>query len=285
MATLGRGLDALLSRKKNFLKTDASTSLPQPVLEVLIDLIDFNPNQPRTDFNEETLQSLSDSIRRYGILQPLIVMKVGDRYQLIAGERRLRAARTAGLSKIPVVFRNADTNTQVAIALIENIQRVDLNTIELAVAYKRLHTKFGLTHDEIAEAVGRKRPSISNTIRILTLPSEIQDAVRDGRIGFSTAKIILTLGSEQEQIAFFHTILEKNLKGPDVEGFLSASPTAVRPNVFKARDTDRFAKEGELRDHFGTKVAIRKSMGRGAISLSFYSEDEYNALCQRLLNA
>lgn len=286
-ATLGRGLDALLSRKKNspVSADESSQPLPvQPTLEVSIDLIDINPHQPRIDFNEESMQGLADSIRQYGILQPLIVMKTGNRYELIAGERRLRGAKIVGLSKVPVVFRDADVNSKIAIALIENIQRVNLNPIELAIAYKKLHSEFGLTHEMIAQAMGKKRPSISNMLRLLTLPSEIQDALRDGRIDFSLGKIILTLASAEEQLAFFQTALEKKLNALSGEQYLSAS-TAVRPYIRKARDTDQLGKEEELRAVFGTKVVIRKSKGSGTITLSFYSDDEYRALFARLGNA
>ncbi|MBI4272859.1 ParB/RepB/Spo0J family partition protein [Candidatus Uhrbacteria bacterium] len=283
-STLGRGLDALLTRKKKSSLGEHTVSTPRSAMEISIHSIDLGSNQPRQDFDQESLQGLADSIRQYGILQPLIVAKAGDRYELIAGERRLRAAKLAGISHVPVVLRDADTNTKIAIALIENIQRVDLNPIELAIAYTRLKDELGLTQDEIAVRMGKKRPTITNSLRLLTLPEPIQEAIRDGRLGKEVGKIILTLGSAKEQLAFFHTALEKKFTTQAAESFLSTS-SAVRPHIRKARDTSQISKEEELRAQFGTKVSIRKSKGRGMITISFYSEDEYRTLLQRLLEA
>ncbi len=281
---LGRGLDALLTRKKSSSLGEYTNPPPRSAMEIPILSIDLGSHQPRQDFDQESLQGLADSIRQYGILQPLIVAVVGDRYELIAGERRLRAAKLAGLLNVPVVLRDADTNTKIAIALIENIQRVDLNAIELALAYTRLKDELGLTQDEIAVRMGKKRPTITNVLRLLTLPPAVQEAIRDGRITESIGKIILTLGSEEERLAFLQTAIEKKFTNQSAESFLSTS-TAVRPHIRKARDTSQINKEEELRAQFGTKVSIRKSKGRGFIIISFYSDDEYRTLVQRLLEA
>lgn len=278
-ATLGRGLDALLTRKKGSV-SEPIGRLDIPVTEVSIADIDVNPHQPRQDFDKESLESLATSVRQYGILQPLIVTKAGDRYQLIAGERRLRAAKVAGLSKVPVVLRDADTNTQIALALIENIQRVDLNPVELALAYQRLKDEFGLTQEQIANRVGKSRSVVANTVRFLSLPSVIQEALRDGRISEGIGKLILSAPTQKEQIDFFNTILEKKLTTRGADHMLKTGK--VRSYVRQNRDTQMAVKEEELREHFGTKVVIRKRMGKGTITISFYSDDEYRDLVKRL---
>ena len=278
-ATLGRGLDALLTRKKG--TASEPVGRPDiPVTHVSITAIDLNPHQPRQDFDEESLESLADSIRQYGILQPLIVTRSGDRYQLIAGERRLRAAQRAGLSNVPVVLRDADTNTQIALALIENIQRVDLNPIELAKAYQRLKDDFGLTHEQIAQRMGKSKPVIANTVRFLSLPSVIQEALRDRRISEAIGKTILSAPTAKEQIDFFNIIIEKKLTRRGADHMLKTGK--VRSYVRQVRDVQTATKEEELREHFGTKIAIRKHRGKGAITISFYSDDEYRELVKRL---
>ncbi|MBI4250245.1 ParB/RepB/Spo0J family partition protein [Candidatus Uhrbacteria bacterium] len=281
MATLGRGLDALLIRKKT--SSDTAPTGNGGVTEVPITSIDVNPHQPRRDFDEESLESLADSIAQHGILQPLVVTKQGERYELIAGERRLRAAQRAGLTTVPIVIRSADENTKVALALIENIQRVDLNPIELAVAYQRLLGEFQMTHAEIGKRLGKSRPVISNTIRFLSLPQAIQDALRDGRITEVIGRTILSLSTENERLAFFERVLEKKFSGREAQRDLDR--TAVRPHSRKVRDTALLAKEEDLRERFGTKVTINKVGQHGTVSLAFYSEDEYRTLVQRLMEA
>lgn len=281
MATLGRGLDALLIRKK--VSSDTPAAGDGGVAEVAITSIDVNPHQPRRNFDEENLQSLADSIAQHGILQPLVVTKQGSRYELIAGERRLRAAQRAGLATVPIVVRNADENTKVALALIENIQRVDLNPIELAIAYKRLFDEFQMTHQEIGKRLGKSRPVISNTLRFLSLPQSIQDALRDGRITEVMGRTILSLPTEGERMAFFERVLEKKFSGKEAQRELDR--TTVRPHSRKVRDTALLAKEEELRERFGTRVTINKVGQHGTISLAFYSEDEYRTLVQRLMDA
>ncbi|MBI2484121.1 ParB/RepB/Spo0J family partition protein [Candidatus Uhrbacteria bacterium] len=280
MATLGRGLDALLVRKKN---SSAAIEGDGSVTEVPIGNVDVNPHQPRRDFDEEQLQSLADSIAQYGILQPLVVTKQGSRYELIAGERRLRAAQLAGLLTVPIVIRSADEHTKVALALIENIQRVDLNPIELAFAYKRLFDEFHMTHQDIGKRLGKSRPVISNTLRFLSLPQSIQDALREGKITEVIGRTILSLPTEHERIAFFERVIEKKFSGREAQRELDR--TTVRPHSRKVRDTALLAKEEELRGRFGTRVTINKVGQHGTISLAFYSEDEYRTLVQRLMDA
>ena len=210
-SSLGRGLDALLTRKKMTLAPAASsgtTATDDAVVELPVHVIQTNAFQPRHAFNEEQLLELANSIREYGVIQPLVVTREGDEYHLIAGERRLRASKMIGLEKVPVVIRNSNEHEKLAVALIENVQRVDLNPIELGCAYKRLADEFSMSHDEIGVRVGKSRPVVSNTIRLLNLPAVIQDALREGAVQMSTARAILALPTADEQIDFFYKILE-----------------------------------------------------------------------------
>lgn len=277
-ASLGRGLDALLSRKQS----GTATPPPRPlssdenVVELPIEVIQTNDYQPRQEFNEEQLSELAHSIREYGVIQPLVVSRTHDGYQLIAGERRLRASKMAGLKKVPVVLREAGDHERLAVALIENVQRVDLNPIELGIAYKRLHEEFNLSHEEIGKRVGKSRPVISNMIRLLNLPAVIQDALREGTIPFSSARAILGLPGEDKQLEFFYQILEGSVKGNDIEHQVNEA----RGGSGRKRrgDPHLLAQEDALRERLGTKVRIQHNGAGGSIVIYYYSSDELDEL-------
>lgn len=282
-ASLGRGLDALLSRKHS----GTATPPPRPlspdenVVELPIEVIQTNEYQPRHEFNEEQLSELAHSIREYGVIQPLVVSRTHDGYQLIAGERRLRASKMAGLKKVPVVLREAGDHERLAVALIENVQRVDLNPIELGIAYKRLHEEFNLSHEEIGQRVGKSRPAISNMIRLLNLPAIIQDALREGTIPFSSARAILGIPGEDKQLEFFYQILEGNVKKSDIEHHV----TVVRGGSGRKRrgDPHLLAQEDALRERLGTKVKIQRSGAGGSIVIYYYSSDELDELIATII--
>lgn len=284
-ASLGRGLDALLSRKNIASVSDpVSASFrhgDETVVELPISAIIANEYQPRKEFNEEQLMELASSIREYGVIQPLVVTKKGDGYRLIAGERRLRAATMAGLKKVPVVVRESKDHEFLAVALIENVQRVDLNPIELGIAYKRLYEEFSLSHEEIARRVGKSRPVISNMIRLLNLPAVIQDALRNGAITFSSCRAILGLQDAEKQMDFFYQVLEGKVRKSDVEH--SVTMTRGGSNRKRRGDPDMLAKEDVLRERLGTKVQIHRNGAGGSVVIYYYSSEELNDIIHTIL--
>ncbi|MBI4253376.1 ParB/RepB/Spo0J family partition protein [Candidatus Uhrbacteria bacterium] len=281
--SLGRGLDALLSRKN----ANAAPSQTRPpssdeaIVELPIEVIQTNEYQPRHEFNEEQLSELAHSIREYGVIQPLVVSRSKDGYQLIAGERRLRASKMAGLKKVPVVLREAGDHERLAVALIENVQRVDLNPIELGIAFKRLHEEFNLSHDEIGRRVGKSRPVISNMIRLLNLPAVIQDALREGMIHFSVARAILGLPGEDKQLEFFYQVLEGNVKKDDIEHQVTVARGASGRK--RRGDPHHLAQEDALRQKLGTKVKIKRNGAGGSIVIYYYSPEELEELINAIL--
>ncbi|MEI7741006.1 MAG: ParB/RepB/Spo0J family partition protein [bacterium] len=240
------------------------------MLEVDINAIDPNPFQPRTVFNPEDLQELVDSIKIHGVMQPLVVTKQGNRYELIAGERRLRASKLAGLTKIPVVIREwVDDRTKLELALIENLQRSDLNPIEEALAYQLLMEEFALTQEEVSKRVGKSRPAVANAVRLLQLPTEIQTALREKRIAAGQARAILALKSESEQLALFHKIMNEGMTSRQAED--ATIETRISTS---RRDPNLMAYENELRQALGTKVKITEKNGRGKIVIDYFSRTD-----------
>lgn len=280
-ASLGRGLDALLSRKKISQSASVATVIDETIVELPISAITANEYQPRQEFNEEQLMELASSIREYGVIQPLVVTKEGGEYRLIAGERRLRAATMAGLKKVPVVVRESKNHELLAIALIENVQRVDLNPIELGIAYKRLYEEFNLSHEEIAHRVGKSRPVISNMIRLLNLPAVIQDALREGAITFSSARAILGLPSQEKQMDFFYQVLDGKVKKSDIEH--TVAMTRGGSNRKRRGDSDTLAKEDVLRERLGTKVQIYRNGAGGSVVIYYYSSEELDDIVHTIL--
>jgi len=284
-SSLGRGLDALLARKKiaqgSASSADVVSEDDGPVVELPINVIRTNEFQPRHAFNEEQLLELAHSIREYGVIQPLVVSRDGDTYHLIAGERRLRASKMVGLEKVPVVIRDANDNERLAVALIENVQRVDLNPIELAYAYKRLAEEFSLSHEDIGVRVGKSRPLISNTIRLLNLPAVIQDALREGKIHMGTARAILGMQTTDEQISFFYKALEGRVTTRDAEKQGVVSRGGISKRNAKI-DPALVAREEKLRERLGTKVTIESQSGGGRIIIHYYSPEELDELFNTL---
>jgi ParB family chromosome partitioning protein len=285
---LGRGLDALLSG------TDQTTAQPAVgQAEVRLDRIHHNPWQPRKDFDEEELSSLSESIKNHGILQPLVVRPMDDGFQLIAGERRLRAAKAAGLEAVPV--RVVDFNDQQVLeaALVENIHRTDLNPIEKAHGFKEYLDRFRITHEELARRLGVARPTISNLVGLLDLPAQIQDYVRVGQVTLSHAKVLRGVNDPQRQLALCTEILTRGLSAHGLEALLkeqkqaeqeaaleeSAEPRA--PAVEKTTHVKGL--EDELRQKFAVKVEIRlKAKDKGQIVIGFESNDDFERLMEAL---
>jgi ParB family chromosome partitioning protein len=274
---LGRGLEALIP-------VPAAMEAPQPgekVLEIPVDAIGANPFQPRRRFDDERLRELSESIKTDGVLQPIVVRHKGAGYELIMGERRLQAARLAGVPAIPVVVRDVRDADVLRLAIVENIQRENLNAIEEAQAYRRLISEFGISQGDIAGLVGKDRSSIANTIRLLNLPEEIQRMVEDGTLTGGHARALLSLPTQKEQLALARRIAEQNLSVRQVEAEVglvrTRKPSAGRrPKEKPAHLVDL---EKAFAAHLGTRVAIdEKRGGKGRITIEFYSFDDFERL-------
>lgn len=298
MSGLGRGLQSLIPKKQIF-PSDAASGVFQSKpafpaealradsgfkgndvagipLEVSIELIKPNPRQPREHFAHAALEDLISSIQEHGILQPLVVTKAGNAYELIAGERRLRAAKLAGLLTVPVIIRTASEQEKLELALIENLQRQDLTPIEEAKSYQKLIDEYSLTQEEVAKKVGKSRAVVGNAIRLLSLPVEVQAAVADGRITPSNARTLAGLSSAEEQKKWFAKMMKEGMTAREAEKNVTSKRRAPLADPQLAAD------EEELREALGTKVKIEKKAGKGMIAIGFYSEEEYRALVKRL---
>jgi ParB family chromosome partitioning protein len=287
---LGRGLDALLSTAAE----EGGTATETASAEVPLDAIQENPYQPRKRFDDDELSSLSESIRTHGILQPLVVRQVGDQYQLVAGERRLRAARVAGLSAVPV--RVVDFNDQqvVEAALVENIQRTDLNPIEKAQGFKDYLDRFHMTHEQLAGRLGLARPTITNLVALLDLPPEIQDLVRVGQLSLGHAKVLKSVPDRDRQLSISREIVARGLSVHGTEAHIkqTQAETAAAPEGAVSPSAPRSAPEktthvqgieDELRQKLGVKLEIRVTgKDRGHIFLGFESNDDFERLVEVL---
>ncbi len=251
-------------------------------LHVPVAEIKTNPHQPRKVFDDEKLRELSQSIREDGVLQPVLVRRRGETYELIMGERRLQAARLAGLDEIPVVVRdNVREVDSLRLALVENIQRENLNPIEVGFAYKELVAEFGLSQQELAGLVGRDRSSVANSIRLLNLPDEVQQMVIDEKISGGHARALLSLPTQKEQLSLARRIVEKNMSVRDTE----FATGAARPghDVAKRSPREKPAHlanlEKAIATHLGTRVAISENRGgKGRITIDFYSHEDFERL-------
>jgi ParB family chromosome partitioning protein len=274
---LGRGLDALIPGG-----SDRSSG---EVTELGVDQIERNPRQPRRNFDPADLEQLTDSIRQHGVLQPLIVARMegdGD-YVLIAGERRLQAARQAGLATVPAVVRTATDQQLLVLALIENLQRADLNPLEAAEGYRQLADEFGLSHEAIADQVGKSRSTVTNALRLLQLPESVQTAVMDGRLSEGHARALLALPTAEAIEAAMGTVLNRELNVRQTEELVrSLSGKRSRKRRTTRASPEEKALEAELRDALGTKVSLRSSAKGGTLTIHYYSPEELEALVDRL---
>jgi ParB family chromosome partitioning protein len=252
-----------------------------------------NPRQPRSVFDSDALQDLANSIREVGLIQPLIVQQLptegpGDspRYQLITGERRWRAAQLAGLEQVDVIVKEVTPQEMLELALVENIQRADLNPLEEANAYLQLVDEFGLTQDRVAERVGRSRVSVANTLRLLRLPDEVKDGLLKKLISEGHARALLMLDEQDEQVLAYRAILRKGLSVRQTEEFVRRLQAATE-NVTRqrTRSPETEALERQFRESLGTKVDLFRSRKGGKLVIHFYSEEDLQALYERLIDA
>jgi ParB family chromosome partitioning protein len=269
---LGKGIKAFIPEEFGILKDEKYT-------EVDIDLIKPNPEQPRVDFRDAAIAELAQSIREAGVLQPLVVVPEGGRYKIIIGERRWRAAQKAGLKKIPVLVRHIPHEQQLEISLIENLQREELNPIEVAQAYQRLIDEFGYIQADLAEKVGKDRTSVTNVLRLLKLPVEIQGDLREGRLSMGHARALLAVEETSGQLELCRLIIKKGLSVREVEQLAAQKKTA--PGKIKKparRDPNLESVQEEMIKAFGTKVDIEGSAKKGVIKVYYFSLDELNRL-------
>ncbi len=272
---LGKGLDALIP------------SLQPVVEQVDVDLIAPNPQQPRSLFDPTAISELADSIREHGVIQPLIVSRPegqgGAPYQLIAGERRLLASREAGLEKVPVIIREASSQSLLELALVENLQREDLGPLEEATAFKRLADEFGLTQEAIAARVGRSRSGVANSLRLLTLSEDIQVSLGRGEISAGHARALLGIDDVEERRVAWRRVLEGHLTVRDAEALAKRGARSRSAKQPGRRSADLVALEESLRGSLGTKVDLTRGRNGGRVVIHYYSDEELEALIERLV--
>ncbi|HAO79270.1 MAG TPA: chromosome partitioning protein ParB [Verrucomicrobia subdivision 3 bacterium] len=295
---LGRGLGALMSGNPPLSQTASAPTIPsrvaaapdnrERVQRVPLNRIRPSALQPRKDFSDESLRELADSIREQGIVQPLIVRERGGFFELIAGERRWRAAQLINLPEIPVIVREADDRAVLELALIENLQRENLNAIEEALGYSQLAEQFQLTQEEIAVKVGKSRAAVANATRLLKLPVSVQAFVRNGQISVGHAKVILGLPDEKIQKLAAERVVKEGLNVRQTEGLvakLQARGTKISGGKTVAVipiDSNISRLEDKLREKFGTKVHLKYAQGKGTVEISFFSDDELQRVLEIL---
>jgi len=303
---LGRGLGALLGGTSPSAKpvlppaayptTTTVTAAPpvddrERVQRVPLDRVQPCPFQPRKDFTQESLQELADSIKEQGIIQPLIVRRKGDHFELIAGERRWRAAQLASLTEVPVILREADDGEVLELALIENLQRENLNPIEEALGYSELISTYQMRQEDVAVKVGKSRTVVANALRLLKLPAELQTYLRDSRLSVGHAKVILGLSIPAEQQLAAERIIKEGLNVRQTEELVTrlqqpavevSAHTRNGSSAPVIRDVHVTNLENKLRERLGTKVQLRYRAGKGALDIRFYSDDELERIMQIL---
>jgi ParB family chromosome partitioning protein len=279
---LGKGLGALIPPNRPVSEGEPTAG----VAELPVDSISPNPHQPRQVMNRDELQELADSIAEHGLIQPLVVTKSGDTYQLIAGERRWRASQIAGLVTVPVVIKETTPQQMLELAIVENIQRADLNPLEEAHAYAQLMEEFGLTQDAVAERVGKSRTSIANTVRLLNLPAEIKEALAAGKITEGHARALLTLKKEKQQLSVLAMVITRGMNVRQTESLvrqLATGDEKSRPKRPALSPHDK-AMLARFESQLGTRVELTRSEEEsGKIVIHFYSQEELQAIFDAIL--
>jgi ParB family transcriptional regulator, chromosome partitioning protein len=286
---LGRGLEALFNEVEiNIHDTDRSAENQEGIL--FLDLNDIKPNskQPRKNFSDDKIDELARSIETHGVIQPIMVRPYGEGYEIVAGERRWRAARRASLKQIPCIIRDLNEEQNMLIAIIENMQREDLNPMEEADALNQMITKYGLTQEEVSKSIGKSRPYITNSLRLLKLPAEIQEMVVQGGLTNGHARAIAGIKEEKRQLQLANRIVKDGLSVRETEALANKENegTGKRPLKAKARAKNREITdmEEELKTVLGTKVAINYGTRRGKIEIEYYSREELERLLELLLS-
>ncbi len=284
---LGRGLSALLKDPENDIKSVSDKNADKVVgniIELELDAIEINPFQPRSNFNEEALKELAVSIKELGVIQPITVRKMEfNKFQLISGERRLRASKLAGLKVIPAYIRIANDNESLVMALVENIQRHDLDPIEIALSYQRLIDEIQLTQEQMSERVGKKRSTITNYLRLLKLDPIIQTGIRDGFISMGHGRAIINIEDLDVQTEIYQKILSDNLSVRETEALVKNHQESLKPKTtVKTKSTGFEIDEAEkksITNYFGTKVDVKVAgNGKGKITIPFHSEEDFKRI-------
>ena len=290
---LGKGLGALFAEQASIVDETEQTvesihknsgNTENTVVYIDISSIKPNQHQPRKYFHEDKIEELAQSILEHGIIQPLVVRPSDqDTYEIVAGERRWRAARRAGLQKVPCLIREFSDEENMLVAIIENLQREDLNPIEEAHGLQQMMETYGMTHEEVSRSISKSRPYISNALRLLKLPEEIQDLVASGKISMGHARALINVKSRSLQLELCRRILDEGLSVRDVEK-LAAKGNKKKDPKKHVKSADTLAMESRLKDQFGTKVSIDQRGKKGVIKLEYYSSDELNRLLDMLLS-
>lgn len=288
---LGKGLDSLITDRRASIAKEAETVSAEKdekkengnPLMVKLSEVEPNREQPRKHFDEESLQELADSIKKYGIIQPLLVEKKEKYYEIIAGERRWRAAKLAGLKEIPVMIKEISEQEKMEVALIENIQREDLNPIEEAQAYKRLLEEFHLKQEDVANRLSKSRSAITNTMRLLKLDERVQTMLADGGLSAGHARALLSIEDGDKQYELALKIVDKGLSVREVEALLKKKPAEKKDSELSSRENLIYRNfENNLKEIYGTKVSIKDQKGKGKIEISYYSVDELERILEML---
>lgn len=287
---LGRGLDALFAdvpvkapKETEVIKNREDGDEKDTVRYVKIHDIMPNANQPRKTFNEEKIEELAASIREHGIIQPIVVRKKSRGYEIVAGERRWRAAIKAELSQVPCLIRNLDDEQNMLIAIIENMQREDLNPIEEAEGLRQMTETFGMTQEQVSRSVGKSRPYITNSMRLLKLPEHIRESIADGRISAGHGRTLIAASDEDMRKSIWEKMIKEGLSVREAEKLAAGSPGAKkRKPASKRKNPDVARVEEDLKDIFGTKVSINAAGKKGKIEIEYYSGDELNRLIELL---
>lgn len=277
---LGKGISALIP--------EAETGKHEKVMRIVIDKIKPNPFQPREHFSDEALADLTQSIKEKGVIQPILVRQRGEDYELIAGERRLRAAKSLNLKEIPVIIKEVQDKDSLEISLIENIQRQDLNPIEEARAYQYMMHKFSVTQERISEVLGKSRTSVTNILRLLKLPHEIQDEIKKGRISFAHGRALLELEDLNQQRRLAQEIISRHLSVRELENLIKVRRPKISQHKVKhlpRHDPHAAMLEEELQHILATKVRVIKKKKRGTIVIEFYSQEDLERILGRLRGA
>ena len=286
---LGKGLSALIAAQPAPAPAIAAVDDSEKIQRVSLYSITPSPLQPRKDFGADALSELVESIRQHGIIQPLIVRAIDGRHELIAGERRWRAAQEAGLNEVPVIIRSASDRDVLELSLIENLQRADLNPIEEAQGYSQLIEQFQLKQEEAAAKVGKSRALVANALRLLHLPPEIQAFVRDGRLSVGHAKVILGLNRAEEQRLAAERIIKQSLNVRQTEDLVAhwrnrgvAAAGAKSASLSRSKETHVADLEHRLQERFGTRVDLRYRRGKGALQIHFYTDDDLQRVLEMI---
>ncbi len=284
---LGRGLGSLISNRQvpPISYSPGTTNVPpahEGVHTIPLADVRTNPNQPRSSIAQEGLAELIASVKAHGILQPLVVMRKNGGYEIIAGERRYQAAKAAGLTTLPVMIRDVNKQQQLELALVENLQREDLNPLEEAEAYQRLVDEFNATQEQVAKQVGKSRSYVANSLRLRNLPESAKQAILQGALSAGHAKLLLSVDDPAEQRRLLEEMLQKQLSVRASEALVRIRHSSKKAKRHATGDPDLRANELALQQALGTKVAIHKNKDGGSITITYYSREELNALIQQL---